>query len=172
MNDKETHERVVFEEFATAAGLTLDADSVSNERPPKPDIRCKVSGETRFFELARLVDPTLAQDVNESIRRLQRGDKRVVTSAVSLKDPLIERIRGKAAKDYETDGAPVDLLLYYDSEIPAFELPPPGQFAEWAKAYMLPEIQKNPGPFARFWVLDRNEKRVLWCHEVKGDGKG
>jgi hypothetical protein len=171
MSDKEAHERAVFEEFANAAHLLLERGSVGSEKPPKPDIRCRLSGHEYYFELARLVDPVLPKGAAESIRRLRKGDTRPVVTAASFQEPLIERTREKTANKYDTGDIPVDLLLYYDSEAPAFEFPPPGEFREWAEAYMVPEIQKSSGQFSSFWVFDRNEGQVLWRFESGAGGR-
>lgn len=157
-NDKEAHERAVFEEFAKAADLPLKPGSVVNERPPKADIRCRLSEQDHYFELARLVDPVLPESVVESIRRLKKEDKRPVVSAASFQAPLIELIREKTANNYDTGGIPLDLLLYYDSEAPAFEFPPPGDFSEWAETYMVPEIRKSKG---QLLALTRFDSELL-----------
>ena len=166
-SDKGLHEREVFGEFAAAAGLELQEESTASENPPRPDISCRLAGETYFFELARLVDSVLPQRVMESIRLLRAGKDGLLGGTASFHKPLIERVREKTGKQYVTDGARVDLLLYYDRAFPAFESPPPGAFVEWANAYMLPEIQKNAGPFSRFWVFDRHSQEVLWRFAVK-----
>jgi hypothetical protein len=169
-SSKEAHERAVFEEFARAAELSPEPGSAANEAPPKPDISCRIAGGRYLFELARLVDSGVPAGVAESIRRLKRGDERQVGGAVSLSQPLIERVREKTANSYDLDGSPVDLLLYYDNELPAFELPPPGEFREWAQTYMVPEIEQNAGPFSRFWVFNRNDGRLLWRYDVARGG--
>jgi hypothetical protein len=170
-NSREAHERTVFEEFATIAGLPVERGSVVSEQPPHPDIRCRLAGRDYYFELARLVDPVIPERVMESLRRLRRGEPNAVGGAASFHQPLVDRIRDKTANCYDTAGAPVDLLLYYDSEVPAFEFPPPGDFHEWAEAYMLPEIQRNAGQFSRFWVFDRNSGRLLWRFERNVGGE-
>jgi len=166
VNKKEAHERTVFEEFARIAELNPEAGSVANESPPKPDVSCRIAGQRYLFELVRLVDSDLPASVAKSLRRLKRGDKRPVGGAFSLSQPLVDRVREKTANNYDLDGSPVDLLLYYDNALPAFELPPPGEFREWAEAYMVPEIERNSGPFSRFWVFDRNEGRLLWRYDI------
>lgn len=111
------------------------------------------------------MDAVIPERLAESIRRLKKGDKRPVGGAASLQQPLIDRVREKTAKTYEIGRAPVDLLLYYDRELSAFELPPQGKFGEWAEMYMLPEIRNAAGQFSVFRVFDRNERQVLWRFE-------
>jgi hypothetical protein len=168
--DKDAHERAVFSEFAAAAGLPVDTGSVVSEQPPKPDIRCRLSGDEYFFELARLVDRVVPERVAEAIRRLRKGDDRLVGGPVSFHLPLVQRIQEKTAMTYETGGAMLDLLLYYDSEVPTFEFPPPGDFGEWADAYIMPELRNTCGQFSRIWVFDRNEKELLWRFVVPATG--
>jgi len=54
--EKARRECDIFVEFAKAAKLDLEPDSVKSERPRKPDISCRVTGRRCYFELAEIAD--------------------------------------------------------------------------------------------------------------------
>jgi hypothetical protein len=95
MDPKAVHERRVFLEFARAAGFTMDHGTVDSREPPEPDIRCRLGGQTVYFELGRLLDHGM-----QRLRlRLLRG------SSVSVGDedvrlPEREMLRQKRGKTY------------------------------------------------------------------------
>ena len=104
----------VFLGFAAAANLKIDPDSSLNAKPPQPDIACTVAGAQYFFELGEITDESLAKDVSTSLRT--EVDSK--GGFFSEEEPLIRMIRKKAATKYETNGAPLDLILHYDKQSP------------------------------------------------------
>jgi hypothetical protein len=72
--------------------------------------------------------------------------------------PLIEMIRKKTRRSYETDGAPVDLVLYYDKQYPHEQF-----LAEYVSKYS-GEIKAliSTVPFQRVWIFNHWNKKVLW----------
>jgi len=96
-----------------AAGLTLDLNSITNDEPPQLDIKCSVEGTPYYFELDEIADAELAMNYSRSLKTFD-----ITGGVFSQEMPLIEMIRKKTARSYETNGAPVDLVLYYDKQYP------------------------------------------------------
>lgn len=70
-------EMVVFLEFARAAKLEVDLNSVENRRPPEPDIACRVDGRGIVgFELTELID----QDFMARLRLMGRTRQHLAES--------------------------------------------------------------------------------------------
>jgi hypothetical protein len=153
MASKAAHERQVFEEFAAVAGLSVARGSVASQPEPSPDIAWLISGDPYTFEPGRVADQSSVERVVESIRRLLRGDPGPTGGASFFHEPLVRIVRQKTSKAYQTGGVPVDLLVYYDNEIPTFEVPPPGDFKDWADMCLVPEVTANVGPWD---MLDRS----------------
>jgi hypothetical protein len=147
---KEAFELSTFNEFASAAGLLVD--SAENAKQPQPDIRCRIDGEERWFELGRITDTHLAETISLS------WPKDPTPFSFAQKEPLLRIIEKKAAAHYETNNRPVDLMLYFDHQ-------PPDRTAlrrhleEHAAAV---KNCKQGGRFARIWIYDRWSKSVLW----------
>ncbi|HET9177925.1 MAG TPA: hypothetical protein VFQ24_06165 [Terriglobia bacterium] len=104
----------VFMGFASVSGLSIDLSSVESIDSPFPDIRCNLSGSPYFFELAEVTDENLARRYNESLRT-----RKITGGSYSHDEPLIKRIiTFKSQKNYQTKGAPIDLVLYYWKQTP------------------------------------------------------
>ena len=73
--------------------------------------------------------------------------------------PFTYIITEKRMKKYATNGAPVDLVLYYRTQY----APWASYFADMLKSYMteLDALTKD-GPFQRAWIFDFNKAKVLW----------
>ena len=162
MTSKGEHERQVFLEFAEAARLGVDADSISACEPPQPDIRCLVNGTPTYFELARLL--------NKAMQKLRLKAMRQAPVPFAL-DPSVqlperEVLSAKLRKHYECGDIPVELILYYDNEnwlrgdVPLFW----EDFPWHAEHVMVPLIRKTPEIFRRTWVFERHRRSVLWTH--------
>jgi hypothetical protein len=73
----------------------------------------------------------------------------------------------KLANNYDTAGAPVELLLYYDNEnalvgdVPVFG---DDEYAGHATAVMAALSDASNRVFRRVWVYERHRRRVLWCY--------
>src|SRR5437764_15075282 len=84
--------------------------------PPRPDIQCQIAGSPYLFELGEITDECLAKNFSRSLRT---GE--ISGGAFSQEGPFIRMFRKKATRSYETNGAPVDLVLYYESNIPTIQ---------------------------------------------------
>jgi len=168
---KTDHERDAFDEFAKSAGLAVEAGSVGGGDPDKaePDISYRIAGQPQWFELGRILPEEIPQFTTKAIKQLLSGAPQTAGGAVTGPGKVLVRIiEQKAGKHYQTAGAPVDLVLYFDNSDPkTWGFPPPGDFQVWADAYMVPTIAKSAGQFAQVWVYDRNKQRVLWRWAVK-----
>jgi len=72
MPDNTTEELEVFKLFAEHCSMKITLDSIEKRQPPEPDILCLTDeGTNVFFELVRIVDPTLAKGVSTQVK-LQR----------------------------------------------------------------------------------------------------
>lgn len=163
MTSKSQHEREVFLEFARAATLPIEPASVESRPPREPDIRCLLDNEPVYFELGRLLD--------KGLQRLKLKAMRVAPQQVSMWDydvklPEREMLRDKLATHYETAGAPIELLLYYDYESWLVgDVPANGDDFGWhADHVMLPLINETSGRFRRVWVYERHRSSILWRH--------
>jgi hypothetical protein len=66
-------------------------------------------------------------------------------------------IRKKTASTYKTDGAPLDLVLYYDKQFPIA----PAEILKGCQADIEAALIPN-GPFSRIWIYDSWGKSILW----------
>jgi hypothetical protein len=104
-----------------------------------------------LFELGEVTDEGLAQRYSESLRT-----GRITGGSHSQAEPLTSILGSKGQKTYETDGVPLDLLLYY-----------------WKQTPFEPEVQRvlsglrpvidhmlSLGSFSRIWIHE-HPSRVL-----------
>jgi hypothetical protein len=113
---KEEWEQKVFAAFAKRSGLKIGECSIRSCKPPMPDICCNLDGSDYFFELAEVVPQVQARDLNT---------KGVYSSAFPDPDErgpnaMVNILRQKQKKKYETSGSPVDLLLYFNKDFPMY----------------------------------------------------
>lgn len=154
---KEVHELRVFREFALAAGLGKDADLAESRPSPEPDILCRSKAGARYFELGRLTDTEHAKTVLQALRQ---APKPVTPDLSKIKLPERDVLRRKLAKRYQSNGHPIELILYFDSEPRHLEGGiPPVDFAFHAQHVMVPLLAKSMGPFERVWVFERASGR-------------
>jgi hypothetical protein len=149
---KRTIELTVFTSFASASGLGIDAGSPANEDPPRPDIRCTVSGSLHWFEIGQIISPEVASKINPKRRSLEGG------FSFDQEIPFVDIVTKKACKNYETHGAPVELVLYFDLHL-------------GSRSAVQRQIEKHAGllkslvaegPFARVWIFDAWKKTIVW----------
>lgn len=145
---KEARERLMFGGFAACSGQEIDPPSITSCAPPLPDIRCTINGSTYFFELAEVVPPKQAQAL---------AINGVYTCGFPDPDEKGPKameaiIRQKQMKMYETGGAPVDLVLYFNKDFPIYL--PDITSTEDAPTTINLAIQdcKQHGPFTRIWT--------------------
>ena len=105
---KRMEELRVFLEFVKASGLPIDPSTALCLDPPFPDIRCRLGSSLYFFELAEVTDEGLARSYGESLKT-----RKSLGGFYSEVEPLTSIFTSKAQKTYQTDGVPLDLLLYY-----------------------------------------------------------
>jgi len=150
----ELEEIEVFDAFVAASGIAVDANTRVSSPAPEPDIRCTVEGALHYFELGEITDRPVARATADALKYDEpRG------TAFSQTEPFTYIIGKKQTKTYTTNGAPVDLILYYRT-----------QPAPWASYFtdMLASNKAalnaltNGGPFQRVWVFDFTEATVLW----------
>src|SRR3990172_5268112 len=112
MNKKEAakaeRERRVFAEFCGIAGLSLDPDTVASQTVPNPDIRCTISAMVQYAEMVEVTDERVARSVNTS----------AAGTSFSQEEPLRKAFESKALNRYATQGAPLHLVAYYDTQYP------------------------------------------------------
>lgn len=142
---KQTVEMSVFLSFARAASLAVESPD-GKTIPPVPDIRCKLNGLLHYFELSQIIDEEVAKDLGD-----QRKRKADVSEGTFFREeePLIKLIQKKCNKKYETEGYDLDLLLYYDGQVPIN----PDATLKANKSVVIGALRPN-GPFSRIWIYD------------------
>jgi len=141
-----------FRSFASASGLEIDQGSETNTPPPKPDIKCEISGQSYYFELAQIINPNVAERINPKCQQIKVG------FSFDQEAPLVEAIKRKRLKKYETKGAPVDLILHFDLRL-GWESTVRALIDKHAG--LLAELVQD-GPFDRVWIFDEWRKSVIW----------
>jgi hypothetical protein len=154
-NSKKTEleELEVFDAFAAVAQVDVDSGSGVNSQSPEPDIRCEVRGEVHYFELGEITDQSVARCTADALRYDEpRG------TAFSQNEPFAYIIGKKRSRTYTTNGAPVELVLYYRNQSPPF----PSHFAELLASSMADlEALVSSGPFQRVWILTLRKGRFF-----------
>jgi len=153
-DQKKINESKVFVRFMIASGLNSEPNDHENCNPPFPDIRSLIDGQTYYFELGEITDQGLARGVAHSERTGENTG-----GAFSQLDPLLKMFREKCGKSYSTNGALLDLLLYYSRQYPHEMF-----LLEYLKLYEaeISQLTKQ-GPFSRIWIyLDWPPGKVLW----------
>jgi hypothetical protein len=160
MLTQELSELLAFQAFADATnivGIEIDPASITNERPPAPDISCLVNGRPYFFELSQIVDEDLAKDIGDSTKTKVDSDG----GWYSEEEPLIGRISAKASKTYSTSGERVDLLLYYERQFPFAPAEHLKKYEAEIASALLPK-----GPFSRIWIFEMWKNEIVWVREA------
>jgi hypothetical protein len=150
---KQAKESRVFISFANATELIPDPFKHSNGTP---DIRTCINGCDYYFELGEITDESLPKGVAHSIKT-----KTVSGCAFSQEEPLAKMLKQKCEKQYETNGAPVDLLLYYWIQSPLEET-----IGDYLLRNIL-EIQEliQGSQYERIWIYDTDSGKVVWKRE-------
>jgi hypothetical protein len=151
---KKRTEMNVFRSFVSASGLDVDPTSPTNGDADQryPDIGCTVSDKPYWFELGQIISKTVAQKINAKRRERSGG------FSFDQELPFVEIIKKKAMKNYETQGAPVDLVLHFDLRLGSKDV----VLALVEKHSQLLETFVNGGPFARVWIFDDWKKHIVW----------
>lgn len=156
--NKQELERQVFLEFAEAAKVDVEQGSVKSEDPPIPDISCKIDGKTCYFELTRVADQAIANDIGH-INKVSRKTGEAPcgkTSSYSDKEILETAVSKKAKIPHKTDGCRFDLLVYCD-----------GYFHPRIQMDLVRESIKRleksyENRWNKIWLYDQTSKKILW----------
>lgn len=152
---KAEYELQVFLSFAATANLNLNRSTARSERPPKPDVWCEIDGIPAYFELRRVADQTIANDIGFKSTTKGAGSR---PGVFSYSDDEVVRaaVAAKASKSYETEGQDFELLLYCDRKYhPRVELV--------LVREALRELEsEHSGRWNKIWLYDVSEDRVLW----------
>ncbi len=146
----------MFTQFAGLSGLPIDLGSIVSRDPPAPDIEFMLGGERHFAELVEITDEDLARRHSIAVKT---GS--MTAGAFAQVAPLVDAFRGKSQKAYETSGAPLFLLAYYDKQYPADGIDPgliPREVGGLAGQMVASGVWKQ------VWVYDSWNKRVLWYY--------
>jgi hypothetical protein len=158
MDRKSQHEMDVFQEFLLRASLSIDHTSVECREPPEPDIWCTGLDGVQYFELGRLLD----NEMQRAKIVILRGG-RASSSDYDVKLPEREMLKQKikAAEKYQTNGLPVDLLLYYDNENVLIGDVPSAPFLDTHYAHVMNPIFEAQTMIRRVYVFDRHRGTIL-----------
>ena len=120
---KEQYQQQIFEKFAIAANtshqLGIEVASISNQRPPLPDIYCTILGRPHYFEITEIVDEGLAKNVTTSIKETVKTKKTIIPGVPFSQDnPLLKAFTQKAGKSYSELDGPLELLAFYQKQYP------------------------------------------------------
>ncbi len=150
----ELEEVEVFDAFTVASGIAVDPHSRVNAPAPEPDIRCTTAGVLQYFELGEITDQPVARTLADALKYDEpRG------TSFSQTEPFTYIIAKKGTKTYTTNGAPVDLVLYYRTQ----HAPWASYFADMLASSMAElDALTTGGPFQRVWVFDFNKATILW----------
>ncbi len=155
---KEIYERRIFEKFAATVNslnqLEIDLKSISNNRPPWPDIRCYISGKLHYFEMTEIVDDGLAKNV-----AIGRKEMKITGGAFSQDSPLLKAFTQKSIKTYPDLDGSLELLAYYDKQYP-----PPIELLKQDTLHTLNFVVQNmtdSGNWDRLWVYDGWNDQIL-----------
>lgn len=151
--EKAAREKTIFERFTKAAGLRVENGSVQSDRPPKPDISCRIAQATHHFELGEVTDQGLAARLAQALR-----DMKITGGFFSQDKPLVDLLKQKANKNYENLDGALELVLYYDKQYP----PPNGGL----KQSTLDELEvcvssMLTGPWSRIWIFDNWNEKII-----------
>ena len=149
---KRAVEMSVFQSFASVCGLPIDKGSHENGAQYYPDIGCTIAGQRYWFELGQIINEEVAEKLNPKRRKPEGG------FSYDQESSFAKLVSDKATKKYETEGAPVDLILHFDP-----------RFGTTARARLL--IEKHgtlldslttSGPFNRVWIFDVHTNEIVW----------
>jgi hypothetical protein len=146
--ETEKWERRVFAAFAKCSGLNISVASIKSCKPPLPDVCCTLDQSDYFFELAEVVPQVEARALSTDgiySSGFPDPNERGPTAMVNI-------ISQKQTKAYDTGGAPVDLLLYFNKDFPMYLPDVTSDGAEPTDIDRAAEECKRLGPFSRIWT--------------------
>ena len=116
----------------------------------------------RWFELVEIPDEGPARNHMMSLRTAA-----ITGGAFSQRAPLERSIKSKAGKSYDTAGARLDLLAYYDTQCSADSVEP--ELIPETIGPVAAEMIAS-GTWSRVWVYDSWNRRVLWSYPENESG--
>lgn len=148
---KELRELEIFQRFIIACGLRIDNGSAANAKRPKPDIRCTVADVPHWFELGEIINSEVGQKVSPKRRMTDGG------FSIRQEVPVVHIAQKKLKKTYDTDGAPLDLILHFDLRFGGA-----GVAVEQARQqHAILRSLVDEGPFRRVWIYDDFGRSVV-----------
>ena len=145
-----------FLDFASAAGLDVDAGSVASGCLRSRTFASPSRALERWAELVEITDQSLAKGHMTSLKTMT-----INGGFFSQRVPLIRSIESKSTKTYQTNGSRLDLVAYYDKQFPAVSVEPdliPRLMGEVAPRMIA------SGVWTQVWFYDTWSKSVLWTH--------
>ena len=139
-------EMAVFKSFVSASGIRIDEGSAisGNADKKEPDIRCTISGKPHWFELGEIISEEVAAKISPTRKTMDSG------FSFSQEAPFVKIVKKKRTGPYQTQGAPVDLVLHFD-----LRLGTNGVVSRLIEKHdALLKSLVNNGPFARVWIYD------------------
>jgi len=87
-----SHELAIFNTFLACEGAPHSTGSVEGRRPPEPDIRYQIDGQSVAFELVELVDEKWAQHFNDLVRIQNYLGEMYQRAESPTKDTMAQRL--------------------------------------------------------------------------------
>jgi hypothetical protein len=153
---KRREERTMFRQFVAAGGLNLQEKSLRSLAPPRPDISCRIDGDSSYFEITRMRHPRSANQMGRHLSEIKRAipSRPPAPDTYDDRAALRDAIARKSTKAYATGDRRLGLLVWADGVYH-----PAGMPASWARS-ILADI--GPGSrWSQIWVFDRPGNRVV-----------
>jgi hypothetical protein len=151
---QQTRESLMFVHFAKDTGLIADPYNHFNENPPRPDIRISINGCDNYFELGEITDEAIPKGIAESSKKRNTGSG----CAFDQIEPLAKMLKQKCKKTYQTNRAPVELLLFYGAQSPGEE--DINKYLHRNRSEVQELIQGSP--YEKIWIYDSDSGKILW----------
>jgi hypothetical protein len=165
---KDVDECWVVLEFLAAAE-SLPDEPPRKLSPPRPDLACVITGQTRLFELGEVLQSELAEGFAYSAKQSERkaeaaarGDEATAASIQTADfrkykahEALDRMLRKKLSTAYQTEERPADLIMYYDRQFP---WAPFWYLRQWAD-----ELARLIGAssFQNVWLFSLQDQAVM-----------
>ena len=165
-------------EFLEAAGSPAQV-APTKLRPPSPDFQSVFAGNSRLFELGEILDSSLAKGLahsgKEAQRKMEALSKGDLAAAASIKTAggrmfsangaLSRMLEKKLTHNYECNGIPGDLVLFYDQQVPY------GPFEFILENEVAVAQALRASAFENIWLFHLPEARIIGRLCVHGDGR-
>ena len=123
LNSRLLRDWEVFVQFCRAAGIDVDPANVemldpNSSTPPPPDLKCSIWGQKHYVELAEVFQESLACHSAPRARH-PISNTPPLTTVLKAFDTILNK---KLAKSYNPGATPLSLLLYYDRDLPFWDV--------------------------------------------------